>query len=392
MSQLKYLPVNTSCVNKATGSANQKGNRKVLAFMNTGQGRYGDGDFEEIPSCVFPKETHTTMSLDNCMMRTSDTNTIVNADFTNTTSGKLDIDRTNAAKQIQRGEGVYPIGCSISTTDGNKFSNAINKSRQMLEYNNEKELKCLQANIDALNAEIADLRDVQIPNQQTTLDKANADYDATLADCNYHIWWKQWALDTGIPKLKSQIEEARKQFDWTHNDYWNQVNNLGKWWADKCNGNSYGLWRNDSRGPGNWEYCMDVYQYRTDEASPIVGWTCHGGPNQRWNIIDNEILQSQHSGMCLDVLYAGTDAGTPLIQYPCHGGANQRFFSTIGPDGGRDLRPRHAPNMCVDPSGYGADGEQLVLWPCDADGENRYQDQRWDYKPYGNYKFEMRNL
>ncbi len=399
MSQFTYEPVNTSCVNKYKSlygdelnwTSDSKSKRKALAFMNTAQGRSDTGlPFSEIGACVYPNEAKSTMKLNNtCMMINSDTNSIIDANYEPSTGGVLDIDTQVREDQIRQGRGVYPSqGCSVATFDNDSLRNATNSSKDMINAENAKELQCLQNQINARIAEINELVNVRVPQQQRLLDSAIYNYNVTVNNCNYHDWWQRWYLQYGKPWAISYLTSLQNYLRWLRTDYWNAVNNYGNWLSSVCNSRKYG-WRNDSRGPGNWNYCMDVYGWSTSPLTNIVGWDCHGGKNQQWEWYGGDMIRSRHSGMCLDVYGWRRDVGTPLIQYPCHGGANQRFFV----DGNGALHPRHAPDKCIDPSGVGENGGTLVLWPCQPNGAYRYQDQRWSYSPVGgSSSFSMQNI
>lgn len=393
MSQFKYEPINSSCVNKyyntvgndLNWSSEGKGKRKALAFMNTGQGKYGDiGSYEEIPACVFPPETLKLMNMEmgNCILRDTMTNEVVSTNFTKSQGGILDQDPNKAQSQINAGTGVYPsAGCTVSARDAaGPFPQAVSDSQRVIESENQKELACLRAKIEELHRIIDDLQYNQVPTAYNAMNDAINNYNRTKADCDYQTWWRGWATNTGIPWIKGYIRDLNNYLNWLRGDYWNAVNNYGKWLSQYCNGNSYGLWKNQTRD----NYCMDDYAHSRNAGDPQVTWSCHGDTNQRFNIINRELIQSQYNGMCLDVWRWGTGAGTQVVQWPCHGGNNQRWFTT----GNDDIRPRHAPNMCLDSyGGQGNDGARLVIWPCHG-GRN----QKWKYTPYGNFRFDMRNL
>ena len=393
MSQFKYEPVNSSCVNKyystvgndLNWSSEGKGKRKALAFMNTGQGRYGDiGSFEEIPACVFPPETLKLMNMEmgNCLLRDTMTNEVVNTNFTKSQGGVLNQDREMAETQINQGVGVYPsAGCSIGAKDSSSpFPQAVSDAQRVIESENQKELACLRAKIEELYRLINDLQYNQVPAAYNAMNGAINNYNQTKADCDYQTWWRGWATNTGIPWIKAYIRDLNYYLTWLSGDYWKSVNNYGQWLAQNCNNNSWGLWKNGTRD----NYCMDDYGYSRNAGSQQVTWDCHKDTNQRWSIIPGSRIQSQHSGMCLDVAGRGTQRGTRVIQWPCHGGDNQRWFTT----GNNDVRPAHAPHMCLDSSGNrGENGANLVIWDCHG-GRN----QRWSYTPYGNFGFSMRNI
>lgn len=407
MSQFTYEPVNTSCVNvykdlygdELNWASDSKNKRKALAFMNTGQGRSDVGNpFGVVNSCVYPKEAKGTMKLNgSCMMMNSDTNSVVDANYEPTTDGLLDIDNQVREQQIRDGKGVYPSqGCSVATFDKDLLKSATNSSKDILNAENNKELQCLQGQINATIAEINDLINVKVPRQQQLLNNAIYNYNVTLNNCNYHDWWQRWFMQYGKPWANSYLSGLQNYLNWLRNDYWHAVNNYGKWRASMCNSRNRGF-KNDSRGPGNWNYCMDVYGYSRENGGRVVGWDCHGDVNQQWEIVNDghygSKIVSKLTGKCLDVYGWGTADGTGLVQWDCHGGTNQRFVTT----GNGDLRPVHTHvrglNKCIDPAGVGENGGQLVVWPCQRNGAYRYQDQKFKYTGVGgNRNFNMQNI
>ena len=393
MSQFQYEPVNSSCVKKYYStvgndldwSTDGKGKRKALAFMNAGQGKYGDtAGYEEIPACVFPPETLKLMNMEmgNCLLRDTMTNEVVNTNYTKSQGGVLDQDRQVADTQIEQGVGVYPsAGCSVvAKSSSDTLPQAVSDAKRVIDSENQKELSCIRSKIEELHRVIDDLQNNQVPTEYTAMNQAINRYNQTKADCDYQTWWRGWATNTGIPWIKGYVRDLNYYLTWLSGDYWNSVDRYGSWLAQYCNNNSWGLWKNGTRD----NYCMDDYAYSRNAGSRQVTWSCHSDTNQRWTILPGSRIQSQHSGMCLDVAGRGTSDGTPVIQWPCHGNDNQQWFTT----GNQAIRPRHAPHMCLDSyGGRGEDGANLVIWNCHG-GRN----QRWTYNPYGSHSFRMRNL
>jgi uncharacterized repeat protein (TIGR03803 family) len=66
--------------------------------------------------------------------------------------------------------------------------------------------------------------------------------------------------------------------------------------------------------------CLDVFGASTDAVAPVIQWTCHGGPNQQWQLEPAGggafHIIARHSGQALDVYGALLDDVTPIIQYP----------------------------------------------------------------------------
>jgi hypothetical protein len=59
-------------------------------------------------------------------------------------------------------------------------------------------------------------------------------------------------------------------------------------------------------------------------------WSCNGGSNQRWNLINisgniYELAPQNAPGLRLDVWGAGTANGTQIDVWTANGGSNQRW-------------------------------------------------------------------
>src|SRR5204862_8329853 len=79
--------------------------------------------------------------------------------------------------------------------------------------------------------------------------------------------------------------------------------------------------------------CMDVTGASASDGAAIQQFSCHGGPNQRWEVRyvagATDVLVhvlSLASGKCLDIPGGSGAAGTLLQQWSCNGFAWQDFF------------------------------------------------------------------
>ena len=77
--------------------------------------------------------------------------------------------------------------------------------------------------------------------------------------------------------------------------------------------------------------CAEVYGFSTDNGGNTVSWSCWGGKNQQWLIIEcmrnrgKFIIFNRNSGKCLDVFSAGRDNGTKVHQWEFIGAENQKW-------------------------------------------------------------------
>jgi uncharacterized membrane protein len=85
--------------------------------------------------------------------------------------------------------------------------------------------------------------------------------------------------------------------------------------------------------------CLDVRGQATGNGSAVDQWTCNGGANQRWRVVqvgtsggNVPILEliGVGSGKCLDV-YGGSQAnGATVDIWTCNGQGNQRWDDAFG--------------------------------------------------------------
>jgi hypothetical protein len=76
------------------------------------------------------------------------------------------------------------------------------------------------------------------------------------------------------------------------------------------------------------EQCMDAWGGEARSGVPIKTHTCHGRGNQRWDVVGNEVRNSE-TGKCLDIQGGFREGevvrGKKLIAYHCNRGRNQQF-------------------------------------------------------------------
>lgn len=90
-----------------------------------------------------------------------------------------------------------------------------------------------------------------------------------------------------------------------------------------------------------------------------------GNPYQ---IIPNHSFNNK----CFDVQGGGSGNFTPVNQWTCHGGNNQKFDVIDVGGGWHKIVPRNAPNKCVDVEGGNNNwGNKLILFPCSAGAWNQ---------------------
>ena len=129
--------------------------------------------------------------------------------------------------------------------------------------------------------------------------------------------------------IASQLN--KKIEDLTKDDYANIVQ-----WS--CHGGDNQQFRLIDAGGGYYNIksklsgkCLDVYAGSHDDGASIIQYTCHSGDNQQFGIVDAgggySSIVAKHSGKCLDVEYSSQSDGANILQFSCHGGDNQQFIS-----------------------------------------------------------------
>ena len=72
----------------------------------------------------------------------------------------------------------------------------------------------------------------------------------------------------------------------------------------------------------NNDLCLDVYSSKTEEGSPVGGWSCHGNWNQIWGLDNNERYRSRVApDRCLTV-----SSDRSITVEPCSSNLAQKWF------------------------------------------------------------------
>lgn len=113
-----------------------------------------------------------------------------------------------------------------------------------------------------------------------------------------------------------------------------------------------------SHGPNN--KCVDNSAGNSDDGNRTQLWDCDDNqPNQMfWMDRKNRIINTK-TGKCVDVAGFSTSSGSKVHQWTCHDNDNQKWDY----DDKNRLRPRHAPNMCLDYE-RSDNGTQLIISNC----------------------------
>ncbi|MGW8703387.1 RICIN domain-containing protein [Streptomyces eurythermus] len=92
---------------------------------------------------------------------------------------------------------------------------------------------------------------------------------------------------------------------------------------------------------GNPNLLLDVREASQNDGAQVILWPRHFAFNQQWSFeelggggaLPRYKIVARHSGKCLDVFEAKEDDGTPVIQFGFGGGANQMwdfFWDNVG--------------------------------------------------------------
>ena len=66
--------------------------------------------------------------------------------------------------------------------------------------------------------------------------------------------------------------------------------------------------------------CLAVSSASTSNGATVYQWTCHGGTNQQWRMLNSNAyftMSPAHSGKCLAVAGASTANGAKVHQWDC---------------------------------------------------------------------------
>jgi len=118
--------------------------------------------------------------------------------------------------------------------------------------------------------------------------------------------------------------------------------------------------------------CLDVYGAYRNDGAQVIQWDCHGGDNQRWNLVPAGgyyKIVAKHSGKCLDVSQASRNNGAQIIQWDCHGGDNQ-LWSLVSAGSYYKIVAKHS-GKCLDVDRASRNsGARVIQWDCRG-GDNQ---------------------
>jgi hypothetical protein len=114
--------------------------------------------------------------------------------------------------------------------------------------------------------------------------------------------------------------------------------------------------------------CLDVEGRSNRDAANVQQWSCSGGSNQLWDVIDlgrgQFSIVSQGSNKVLDVVGASTQDGASVQQYRWGGGDNQRWRVERVGDGAYRI-VNVGSGLCLDVQGAKReDGANIQQWSC----------------------------
>ncbi|MEW2371449.1 RICIN domain-containing protein [Streptomyces sp. NPDC006656] len=118
--------------------------------------------------------------------------------------------------------------------------------------------------------------------------------------------------------------------------------------------------------------CLEIADWRTDNAAPARLWDCTGQPNQQWRMVVDWTFQTRyairnvHSGKCLQIGNLARINGAAVNQWDCNGSPNQRWSRT---DRNPDLivgeRFNGGPALCLDVTDWQThNGAGVQIWDC----------------------------
>ncbi|MFG3056283.1 ricin-type beta-trefoil lectin domain protein [Kitasatospora sp. NPDC048239] len=107
--------------------------------------------------------------------------------------------------------------------------------------------------------------------------------------------------------------------------------------------------------------CVDDSGAGTTDGNPIVVWACSGtAANQQWTVGTDGTLRTL--GKCMTAPGNTPGNNTPIQLYGCVNGAGNQVWQ---PQADGTLKNPQS-NKCLDDSGAGPAGTQLILWDCSA--------------------------
>jgi hypothetical protein len=117
----------------------------------------------------------------------------------------------------------------------------------------------------------------------------------------------------------------------------------------------------------NSHKCLDVPNSNPLNNVNIIQWTCNGGANQQWDLIENAdkwySFVNRATGKCLDVRYGSQGNNADIIQFTCNGATNQQWG--FGRSGGYYFMAARHSNKCLDVENSRTnDGAVLIQYTC----------------------------
>ncbi|MFF8313433.1 RICIN domain-containing protein [Streptomyces lydicus] len=136
----------------------------------------------------------------------------------------------------------------------------------------------------------------------------------------------------GDPNLVLDVREA-SQDDGAQAILWGRKFTFNQQWSfeELDGGGAIPRYRIVARHSGK---CLDVFEAKEDNETPVIQFGFHGGANQMWDLFWDDVgthfsLRAVHSGKFLDA-FEGATLGTRLIQFQANGQPNQFWgFSPV---------------------------------------------------------------
>jgi len=128
------------------------------------------------------------------------------------------------------------------------------------------------------------------------------------------------------------------------------------------------------------ERCVDVADASTANNANVQQFDCSEGLNQKWSIGSTTVasgvsyfsLVSSQSGKCLDVAGASTANNANVQQFTCNGGDNQKWQMVENSDGYVTLKNKLSAK-CLDVAGAStANNANVQQFTCGTDGNQRF--------------------
>jgi hypothetical protein len=127
---------------------------------------------------------------------------------------------------------------------------------------------------------------------------------------------------------------------------------------------------------GSPRHLLDVSGISKNAGAGIYAWSYWNGPNQKWKYDEKNRIISVNSNKCVDIHGGVRDKTGNLIQNDCNESDSQKWDF----DSSTRLRPRHAPDKCLQMSAnnYASrpNGARLYIDDCNSAGNNG----RWNMR------------